>query len=572
MFGVLRRAMDTRERAELENDFVTPDGTQKSFELLVQPVPEGLFILSLDITDRKRAEEALRKSRARFQIVLEHLHDGVIITNEHGDVLHWNDAALAMHGLSSLPEGRAATEAWTRFRFSTLAGEEIPPEQRPLTRLLRGEEFRDVELQVEQPGTPWKRVFAYSGAAIPHAEGEGLRFLTMRDVTAHKELERQFVRAQRMETIGSLASGIAHDLNNILMPIVLGATFLRRLDLDTRATRTIENIERAARRGADLVRQVLSFARETPASRTPIDLRDVFADLTAIVTSTFPKNISLSVSLPPDPARIRGDASQMLQIILNLCVNARDAMPDGGRLTISAANVPVSEDFARAKRVSPGHYVSLEIADEGTGMTREVLDRMFEPFFTTKEIGKGTGLGLFTVQEIVRNHGGFTDVFSETGSGTTFRVFLPSDTTALPPPQREPEIPNVPQGSGQLIMVVDDEASIRAVVQQMLEAFGYEVVTAEDGAQAIALYAHRHSEIALVITDIMMPVIDGPAMIATLRRMNPEVPIIATSGSSTRGWRERLQQAGVTDFLTKPYTAPSLLRTVASVLARSGTT
>jgi PAS domain S-box-containing protein len=569
MFGVLRKAMESGEPAQFDNEFFLPDGTSKHFQLVVQPVREGLFILSLDVSERKYAEDALRKSRARFDLVLENLHEGLVVVDLDGNVYHWNRAALEMLGFASADEARrSVADLPTMFELLTLDGVQVPATDWPLARARRGDAFNNLELRVRSIDKDWERVFAYGGAIVGY-DGESVAFVTIRDITERKELERQFIRTQRMESIGMLAGGIAHDLNNVLMPILLGSSMLSRLSLDERAARTIVNMERSAKRGADLVRQLLTFARGTASPWTAVDLRAVVADIQPIVRSTFPKNITMTVALEEELHAVTGDATQLLQIVLNLCVNARDSMPGGGRITIAARNAAVTENLARAKHVAPGRYVALEVADEGSGMAPEVLARIFDPFFTTKEIGKGTGLGLFTVRDIVRSHGGFTDIFSDVGRGTAFRVFLPAHEGPASDALPEPTPDDLPRGNGERILVVDDEISIISVAKETLEAFGYEVLTAEDGAQAIAHYARHRSEIALVVTDMMMPIVDGAALTAALVRMNPDVLVIATSGTSSGDWQIRAERAGAKHLLTKPYTAALLLRTVGEILAGS---
>ncbi|HEX7808997.1 MAG TPA: PAS domain-containing protein, partial [Thermoanaerobaculia bacterium] len=280
MFATLRRVMQSGVPAEMENEFILPDGTTKWFQLMIQPVPSGLFILSLDITDRKRAEIEQRKARARIEAIVESLHEGLVLVDLRGSILHWNRAALAMLGFTNLAEARAAIDNFPKiFRVTTPDGALVSDQQRPLARVLRGETFQDLELCVARIGTTWERVFAYSGGIAHYAEGESLAFVTIRDITQHKELEKQFVRAQRMDSIGNLAGGVAHDLNNVLMPIIMGTTYLRRCELDERAMRTLDDIERSAKRGADLVRQVLSFARGVTAPWVAVDVRDIVAEV-----------------------------------------------------------------------------------------------------------------------------------------------------------------------------------------------------------------------------------------------------------------------------------------------------
>lgn len=347
----------------------------------------------------------------------------------------------------------------------------------------------------------------------------------------------------------------------------MGATLLRRLEPGERSLQAISNIERSVKRGTDLVKQVLLFARGGEGTRIAVDVRKAVAEIEAIAESTFPKNITIATSIPATLPKIMGDPTQLNQVLLNLCVNARDAMPNGGQISISAQAKDIDRQYAAMRGgASAGRYVAFEVADNGEGMTREVMDRIFEPFFTTKDVSGGTGLGLSTVQGIVRGHGGIVEVSSEVGQGSTFRVYLPAHSDSAMGTSSEEEVDDLPYGNGEVVLVVDDEASILAITKQTLEAFGYAVLTAEDGAQAIGVYARDHANIALVLTDMMMPVIDGAALIAALRRINPDVPVIAMSGHAEGNQMGRAAKAGTNHFLSKPYSAEVMLRTLHDVL------
>lgn len=389
------------------------------------------------------------------------------------------------------------------------------------------------------------------------------------DVTEKRRLEQQFLRAQRLESIGALAGGISHDLNNLLMPITIGVSFLKRGETSERRLRALENIERSAKRGGELVKQVLSFARGIEGSRVPVQLSNLIREMESIVESTFPKNMSMRLDVSPDLWWIDGDPTQLEQVLMNLCVNARDAMPRGGRLCIVAKNVEIDEHYAGMNHgMTAGRYVAVEVMDEGHGMPAEVRERIFEPFFTTKESGRGTGLGLSTAAAIVRGHGGFVNVYSEVGRGTSFKVYLPAQSnTEITKDGAGEEPVDLPRGNGETILVVDDESSILAITQQTLEAFGYRILTAEDGARAIGAFAMHRNEIDAIITDMMMPVLDGRAFIAAVRGIDSDVPIIASSGLGETARITEAADAGVDHFLQKPYSAAVLLRTLHDVLA-----
>jgi PAS domain S-box-containing protein len=392
----------------------------------------------------------------------------------------------------------------------------------------------------------------------------------LRDMTERKKLEEQNLRSQRMESIGTLAGGIAHDLNNVLAPILMAIELLKQGDGDKeRRDKILETIFTSCQRGADLVRQVLSFARGVGHQRVAIRIWLLLDELTSIIKQTFPRNIRITRTAPDGLWPITGDASQLHQVLLNLCVNARDSMPKGGRLNITASNVTIDAQFAATSHGAvPGTYVLLTIADTGCGIPADVRDRIFEPFFTTKEVGKGTGLGLATVHTVVKNHGGFLNLESEVGEGTTFKIYLPADLAIRAPETAQPFASQMPRGQDELVMVVDDEYSILEITQQTLEAFGYRVVTARNGAEAVSLYAKRVQEIALVLTDMMMPIMDGVATIHVLGCINPNVKIIAATGLELAENMAKANSAGVRDFLQKPYTAETLVRKVREVIDR----
>jgi len=302
--------------------------------------------------------------------------------------------------------------------------------------------------------------------------------------------------------------------------------------------------------------------------RIEIDLRDIVREIQSIVENSFPKNIVFESSLPDALWPVTGDPTQLNQICLNLCVNARDAMPQGGTLTIAAENLEIDGQFAVMNRgASPGPHVVLAVSDTGVGMPRGIVERIFEPFFTTKEIGKGSGLGLSTVLGIVRSHHGFIHVDSEPGKGSTFRVYLPASTGKAAASRDVPRAEAPPRGNGELILVVDDEASIRDITKQTLETYGYRVLTAEDGAKALVQFAKVRHEVALIFSDMMMPVMDGPTFIVALRHLDARVPIIAASGLDTSGQVAKATSLGVKRFLPKPYTAETLLEALRQTLS-----
>jgi nitrogen-specific signal transduction histidine kinase/CheY-like chemotaxis protein len=387
------------------------------------------------------------------------------------------------------------------------------------------------------------------------------------DVTERKKIEAQFMRAQRMESIGTLAGGIAHDLNNILTPILLAIDLLKTAPNGPRARVILETIEVSAKRGSAIVRQVLSFARGLEGERIEIQPKHQLKEIETLIRETFPKDIQLQVSVSNDTWTILGDPTQVHQILLNLCVNARDAMPDGGNLVLNVENAVFDEQYAAMHgEVKAGRYVKVSVIDSGTGIAPNLLDKIFEPFFTTKELHKGTGLGLSTVMAIVKSHEGVMNVYSEPRKGTAFHVYLPAIDGPGQSETEQPDLDALPRGNGETVLVIDDEASVVTITSETLQTFGYHVLTATDGAHVVAVYAQHVKEITLVITDMMMPVMDGPATIQALRRINSSIKIIAASGLHPDSRAAKATGALVNYFLMKPYTARSLLKTVHEIL------
>jgi len=510
-----------------------------------------------DLSARRSAEERMEQQAA----LLDQASDAILVRDLEQRILFWNRGAEKIYGWS-------ATEVLGRSVASVLYTDTTPLQLAVETVLQRGEWSGELQHKTKAGGLVM--VFG-RWTLMRDRDGRPKSILAINtDITERKRLEAQFLRAQRMESIGTLAGGIAHDLNNLLAPIVMGVGLLKSYAPGEPAQRVIGNIERSARRGTDLVKQVLSFARGVEGARVSLDVRAIVDEIEAIVANTFPKTVTFVRSASGPTWPVLGDATQINQILLNLCVNARDAMPAGGRLTIGLANLTIDESLAVMHRgVTPGRYVVIEVTDEGSGMSPEVQERLFEPFFTTKEHGKGTGLGLSTVLGIVRSHGGFVTVQSEIGRGSTFKVHLPAPPAGdVPAPEATASTDTSSlRGRGELVLVVDDEASILTITRQTLEAYGYRVLVAEDGAQAIGVFATHRDEIAVVVTDMMMPVMDGPALVGALRRIRPEVPVIAVSGMANRAQTGRAMELGLRHFLAKPFSAESLLRLLAEALA-----
>jgi signal transduction histidine kinase/ActR/RegA family two-component response regulator len=536
--------------------------------------PLKLIGTAHDITEQRQAEEALRRSEREQRLLAEALEverARLVAAQRVAKVGSWETIVATLEVSWSEETHRIFETDPATFRPSHPAFlARVHPDDRTavdraFVESLSRQEPQAIEHRLQMPDGRVK--FVEERWQVFHdAAGSPVRALgTCGDITERRKLEQQFLRSQRMESLGTLAGGIAHDINNLLAPITMGVELLRLHEPHPKSQLVIDNIERSARRGANLVRQVLSFARGVEGSRVPLQVRHLVREVESIVENTFPKNIVFESQLGPNLWPVVGDPTQISQVLLNLCVNARDAMPEGGHLTLRAVNAEVDVQYALMNRgVAAGRYVTIEVTDDGCGIPREIVDRIFEPFFTTKKLGQGTGLGLSTVLGIVRSHGGFVNVYSESDHGSTFHVGLPaqpdSPTAASSSPFEEP----LPRGDGETILLVDDEASILSTTRQTLEAFGYRVLTAVDGAQAISCYAMHRGEIALVLTDMMRPVMDGPALINALRRIDPKVRIIASSG--LHGNENRAASTGVKHFLVKPFTADTMLKALRTAL------
>ena len=526
----------------------------------------SFIVVSEDITQHKQAETALRQSEERSRQISMQL----------AKVLDFSlDVICTLDADGRFIQVSAACEKLWGFHPDELVGTSLLDRVHPEDRLMT--DAAAAEVMAGKPTIGFENRCVHKNGTITHitwsarwSESDRSLFCVARDNTERRKLEEQFLRAQRMDSIGTLAGGIAHDLNNVLAPIMMSIDLLRLPCATSRFQSMLTTIETSARRGADMVQQILSFARGVEEQRAVIHAGPIIRDIQNLVVDTFPKNIRFHVELDPGLPPFFGDPTQMHQVLLNLCVNARDAMPAGGGITLSAMGITVDETQAAAiPDARPGPYLQIKVADTGSGIPPEVLDQIFAPFFTTKEPGKGTGLGLSTVLGIVKNHGGFLRVHSLVDQGTVFTICLPvqlASGAAAAAAQEQPP----PCGNGELILVVDDEAAVRAITQETLESFGYRVLTAADGTEAVALYAHHQADVDLVFTDMMMPVMDGPATIQVLLQMNPAVKIIAASGLNSDAVAAKAAGMGVKDFLPKPYTSLALLMTLKRTLEPSG--
>ncbi|WP_414541499.1 PAS domain S-box protein [Nostoc sp. CCY0012] len=522
-----------------------------------EPTPYAVIASFSDISERKHAENKIFEQAALLDIAT----DAILVRDFQSQISYWNQGAERLYG-------------W-------LAEEALGKDVQHLMFKKTSPQLKAALKTVTESGS-WQgelRKFTKSGQEVivesrwtlmRDAAGQPKAILSVdTDITQKKQLEEQFFRAQRLESLGTLAGGIAHDLNNILTPILAASQLLQvRFAQDQEQyQRLLAIIEKNARRGADLVKQVLSFARGFKGERTILQIKHLIAEITLIAKQIFPRCIEFVLSIPEDLWAISGDVTQLHQVLMNLVVNARDAMPDGGKLTISAQNIFIDEAYTRMHLdAKVGNYILLTVADTGIGMAPATLDRIFEPFFTTKEIGTGTGLGLSTVLGIVKSHGGFVSVSSKIEQGSKFKLFLPA--VAATPSLETKNLEPFP-GQGELILVVDDETQIQEIAKIILEKHNYRTLIASNGIEAIALYAQHKKHISAVLMDIMMPEMDGITAIRTLQKMNPQVQIIACSGINPHEALEMADNTQVQLVISKPYTAQDLLHSLNHLLRDS---
>ena len=502
-----------------------------------------------DIEAQHAAAARIREQAA----LLDLASDSIIVHDMKGTVLYWNAGTERIFGYRA-DEVVGANAATVNYRDAEVVFGAVE------RALADGAWAGELNMH-HRDGTPI--VFDSRWTIVYDAQGAPYRILTIgTDVTERKNLLNQFLRAQRMESIGALAGGIAHDLNNVLAPILMSIDLLREDVQGASANELLDSMRTSAERGAGMVRQILSFARGVDGEKSPVDLRHIVRDVERVARDTFPKSITFVNTVPKDLWTVSGNATQFHQVLMNLAVNARDAMPDGGTITVSAENVDLDEQYAAmAVDATPGRYVRLVVSDNGMGMPPEVLSRIYEPFFTTKPVGQGTGLGIPTTLGIVRGHGGFMTVYSDVGKGTVFRLYFPAGAASAGEAVSAEATPP-PHGDGELILLVDDDHSVRHVAEATLQAYGYRVVAASTGADALERFKQVGNQVALVLTDLTMPVMDGAALMRAISQIDATVPLVVMSGLADVGERHLPSDLSVARVLAKPFTARTMLRAV----------
>lgn len=568
---------------QFENRYRTQSGEWRHLAWNAAPVLEkGLIYASArDVTQQKKQEEEIRRlnqklearvaestaqvaaGEERFRLMVEQVQDYAMITLDlNGNITSWNIGAERMKGYT-------AEEVLGRH-FSCLYTEADVRAGKPDRLLARAREkgsIVDEGWRLRKNGERfWAEIVL---TALRDSSGLITGFAKFtHDLTTRRTAELQVLRSQRLEAIGTLAGGIAHDLNNVLAPILMGMELLR--EDYPKESETLETFYACGRRAADMVRQLLTFAKGVDGERISISPQHLLKEMDRIMSSTFPKNIQLKISIPPKLPMVSGDATQLHQVLLNLCVNARDAMPNGGVLNLNTRAMAVDETQAKSiPGGKPGEYVVLSVQDNGIGMSPEIIDRIFEPFFTTKGPEKGTGLGLSTVLGIVKGHGGFLQVYSMPGYGSTFSVYLPAEKNANTRETR-PGIPVQFVGSGETVLIVDDEADVRNIALGVLQKFGLKVFTASDGADALVQITEHRLDLKAIVTDLHMPRMDGITLIRNIRRILPSIPIAVFSGRPDADLAAECRQLKVAAILEKPFAQDRLLQVLQELLRPSG--
>jgi two-component system, cell cycle sensor histidine kinase and response regulator CckA len=494
------------------------------------------------------AEERIRK-QAMF---LDNAHDAILVCRLDTTITYLNKGAHALYGWT---DGEAIGQLATGLMFRG----DAESFEHARKHALENGAWTGEMVQLAKSG---QKAIVKSSWTLIGQRAEPTFLIINTDISEQKALEEKFLRAQRMESIGILAGGIAHDLNNALAPILMVAQLLRMQNPAPQALELLDTLEKSAVHGAELIKQILSFARGVQGEYRDVQLSHLIREMQRLIKETFPRSINVRIGAPKDLWTIRGVPTHLNQVLMNLCVNARDAMPNGGTLTICAENALVDKEY---KRFHPeaqcGAFVVLKVIDTGTGIPPEVMDRIYDPFFTTKEIGKGTGLGLSTVKGIVKSHAGFMHVYSEPGKGSIFKIYFPA-CAGQASSDSSTEEQKLPRGNGERILVVDDEAEVLHVTQLILEKHGYKVLMAENGAEGVALFAKEHGRIDLVLTDSMMPVMDGLAMIREIRSIQPAIKIIMLSGMIENHRTAEAVHNGQILFVEKPFSSAKLLTAV----------
>ena len=511
-------------------------------------------VILRDVTESEKYRQQIEQQSQ----MLDQVSDAVSVVEPSGRIAYWNQGAQRLLGWTADEAiGRGAVDLFYQGNESQVA---------QWKESLTAADSWSGELKMTT--RDGKTVIVdHRRTALKNETGDIKGYLCIDiDITNRKKQELLLNRSQRLESIGTLAGGIAHDLNNVLTPILMGAKLLSSDRAPANRKGLLDTMVASAQRGAGLIQKMLSFAGGIRGDRSPVRIDQIVNETRGLMEHTLPKSTQIESFVDAECPTVNGDSTEISQILMNLCINARDAMPGGGKLLIEARSITLNGNSSKMHpEGKPGSYLLLTVTDTGTGMSHEVLDRIFDPFFTTKEIGKGTGLGLATVQGIVKSHGGFILVYSEVGRGSKFSVYLPA-FASTESDSNTTKITAAESGQGRLLLVVDDEVTILQMASAALDAAGYRVITASNGDEAIAIFSQRRDEISAVLLDMMMPGIDGLQTLERLLKLQPQVKVIACSGLRTTRREVEVLERGAKAFLPKPYSDHQLLVALSRIL------
>jgi PAS domain S-box-containing protein len=555
---IISRLKNRRSIINYETTLVAKDGTSVfvlfSGSIMVDNAvrTEQIVAMARDITDIKETEE-------KYRILFEEVKDVVFSCKTDGSFLYINPAGVELFEFPSMEALLQANlrndmfsdeSTYVRFSDDLMTNGFIRNFELNLKNF-RGKEI-NVMVSANVIHDPSGRITAYRGI--------------MKDITEQRQLQQQLIQAQKMESIGTLAGGVAHDFNNIMCAILGYASIMKmNMETDHPFFNYLNTIESSANRAAQLTNQLLAFARTGKHNVKVLDINAIITETVNLIKETFDRSIIIECDLEEDPPLIEGDANQIQQIVINLCVNARDAMPDGGTLTIRTDAASITQEYTDSHLGSKtGDYMRLTVTDTGIGIDKSIIQRIFDPFFTTKGPGEGTGLGLSVVYGVVKNHGGYIDTRSKAGKGTTFAIFFPVVTGVKI--EEEKKTDEAPTGNGELILVIDDEETVRDLVRDILEKNGYRTILAADGKEGVALFRTHHQDIALVIIDMIMPKLGGLETFELLRETAPEVKTVLSTGYNHSEKVQEILDSGVMDFIKKPYKVHELLLHIRRVL------
>ncbi len=516
----------------------------------------------IDIAERKAAEKRLenmfnelKRSEEKYRSLFEESKDAIFISETNGSITDVNPAGIELLGFDLKDE------------LTTIDLGEVfvdPEERQEFYDILQRDKFvKDHELMFKKKSGEQIIVNCTASVVVDESKETPSFLSIIRDITKQKAIQHQLTQAQRMESVGTLAAGIAHDFNNILGIIMGHSTFLGMAATEPeKARKSIDAIQKATARGAALVNQLLTFARKTESVYERVEINDIVDEVTRLLEETLPKTIAVVTDLKPDLPSLHADPTQMQQVLLNLCVNARDAMPIGGSIRISTEILEGSEAALRFPSALAREYILLKITDTGIGMDEDTKRRIFDPFYTTKEVGKGTGLGLALVHSIVTSHNGFIDVATDPGNGTTFSIYLPvHEGGIVKSPTPNLSFEEAPGGTGTILLIEDEEMLID-LAKEVLTSKGYNVLTARDGISGIELFTQMQNEISVVISDLGLPKLSGDEVLIRIRSIDPSVKLIAASGYVEPQVKSKLLEAGVKHFVQKPYLFSEILQTI----------